>query len=67
MVQDNFERILAYVLANIPAEIGLFNGKAGIALIYILLARREGNGMCELIADMYLEQIWNTCNQRKNY
>lgn len=61
MVQDNFERILAYVLANIPAEIGLFNGKAGIALIYILLARREGNGMCELIADMYLEQIWNTC------
>lgn len=62
MVQDNFERILAYVLANIPAEIGLFNGKAGIALIYILLARREGNGMCELMADLYLQQIWNTCS-----
>lgn len=62
MVRNNFEQILAFTLSNIPVEIGLFNGKAGIALIYILLARREQNGMYELMADLYLQQIWNTCS-----
>ena len=61
-VQDDFERTFAYTLSNIPAEIGLLNGKAGIVLIYMLLARRGQNGMYELMADMYLQQIWNTCN-----
>lgn len=62
MVQDNFEQTMVYALSHIPTEIGLFNGKAGIALIYILLARKEQNVMCELMADMYLQQIWNICN-----
>lgn len=62
MVRNNFEQIIAFTLSNVPIEIGLFNGKAGIVLIYILLARRELNVMYELMADMYLQQIWNTCS-----
>jgi glycosyltransferase involved in cell wall biosynthesis len=57
-----FEETLASVLSNIPLNIGLFNGKLGVAFIYMLLARKEKNKLYELMADIFIRQIWDACS-----
>lgn len=57
----NFDHVLASVLTGITFDIGLFSGKAGVAFIYMLLARKEQKVLYELIADRYIQQIWNSC------
>lgn len=58
----HFEKTLAYVLTNSALGIGLFTGKAGIALIYMLLARRDQKELYEMMADMIFQQIWASCS-----
>jgi len=59
----SLEYILAHVLSN-PNEaygIGLLTGKAGIAFIYMMLAKKELNTLFELIADKLIQQVWDEC------